>query len=110
MPDDARDLTAPDKNRRERHAKRRNPGMDRMDVKRLVGMANQIGEFFEAEPDHAAALEGVANHIQRFWEPRMRRALLQWLDQQGGEGLRPLVLEALRSHRARLQPKEQSPA
>ena len=81
-----------------------------MDVKRLVSMANQIGEYFEGEPDHTAALEGIAGHIQRFWEPRMRRTLLQWLDQQAGEGLRPLVLEALRSHRAALQPKEQSPA
>jgi formate dehydrogenase subunit delta len=76
-----------------------------MDVQRLIRMANQIGEFFAAEAEHVAALEGIAGHIKRFWDPRMRRELLQHLDAHGGEGLQPLVVEALRSHRALVEPQ-----
>jgi formate dehydrogenase subunit delta len=74
-----------------------------MDIQRLLRMANQIGEFFEAEADRQAALEGIADHVTRFWDPRMRRELLQHLDAHGGEGLKPLVLEALRAHRAHVE-------
>lgn len=76
-----------------------------MNAEKLVRMANDIGRFFEAEPERDAALEGVASHIARFWEPRMRRELLHHLDTAGGAELRPLVLEALRAHRDRLAPK-----
>ena len=69
----------------------------------LVHLANRIGEFFQAMPDHEEALEGVATHIQKFWEPRMRRGLLAHLD-EGGEGLLPLVREAVQAHRAALAP------
>jgi hypothetical protein len=34
----------------------------------------------------------------------MRRELLRWVDEHDGRGLTPLVLEALRAHRARLTP------
>jgi formate dehydrogenase subunit delta len=33
-------------------------------------MANQIAEFFAPQPEPKAA-EGVANHLQRFWTPKM---------------------------------------
>ena len=66
----------------------------------LITMANQIGAFFETMPDRRQASEDIALHLKRFWEPRMRRALLQHLDQQGGAGLKALVLAALRAHRA----------
>ena len=66
----------------------------------LITMANQIGAFFETMPDRAQASEDIALHLKRFWEPRMRRALLQHLDQLGGAGLTALVLDALRTHRA----------
>lgn len=75
-----------------------------MKIDKLVKMANQIGSFFSAEPDRVLALEGVAGHLGRFWEPRMRRELLQHVDEQDGKGLEPLVLEAVRAHRARLTP------
>ncbi len=75
-----------------------------MDLAKLVKMANEIGMFFEADPDRAAGLEGVAGHLARFWEPRMRRELLAHVD-SGGDGLRPLVLEAVRANRERLTPK-----
>lgn len=69
-----------------------------MRVESLVRMANQIGGFFEAMPDRAQALEDTAQHLRKFWEPRMRRALLAHVD-EGGEGLSPLLLEAIRLHR-----------
>ena len=66
-----------------------------MEAQKLVHMANQIGEFFEAMPDRPEALEGITLHINRFWEPRMRHELRLVVDEQGGDGLRPIVLEAL---------------
>jgi formate dehydrogenase subunit delta len=75
-----------------------------MDVEHLTKLANNIGAFFEAEPDRNKAVKGVANHIRSFWEPRMRRQIFAHLDEKDGEGLTPLVLEALRSHRKELAP------
>jgi formate dehydrogenase subunit delta len=77
-----------------------------MDIQKLVKMANEIGKFFEAEPDHNAAIEGVTGHLGRFWEPRMRRELLHYVDETGGTDLRPLVLEAVTQNKARLTPKD----
>jgi formate dehydrogenase subunit delta len=65
-------------------------------------MANQIGAFFQAEPDRALALDGIAAHLKRFWDPRMRTQLLTWLDEHGGEGLTELVAEAIRTNRDKL--------
>ena len=59
---------------------------------KLITMANQIAKFMESKP-HAEGLEGLSNHINDFWEPRMRRHLFEVLD-AGGQGLRPLVVEA----------------
>jgi formate dehydrogenase subunit delta len=59
---------------------------------KLIVMANQIAKFMESKP-HAEGLEGLASHINDFWEPRMRRQLFELLD-AGGAGLRPLVREA----------------
>jgi formate dehydrogenase subunit delta len=75
-----------------------------MDGGKLFKMANDIGAFFEADPDPARAVAGVADHLRRFWDPRMRRALYGWLDEHGGAGLRPLVLEAITAHREKLAP------
>jgi formate dehydrogenase subunit delta len=59
---------------------------------KLIYMANQIAKFMESKPP-AEGLEGLASHINDFWEPRMRRHLFEVID-AGGAGLRPLVLEA----------------
>lgn len=67
-----------------------------MSAERLVQMANDIGHFFKAEPQRADAIAGIANHIQRFWDPRMRRQILAHL-QAGGEGLEELPREAVAS-------------
>ncbi|WP_415147794.1 formate dehydrogenase subunit delta [Piscinibacter sp.] len=59
-------------------------------------MANRIGEFFAAMPDAAEARASIATHIRRYWEPRMRRALMEHVAQRQGAGLSPLVLQAIR--------------
>jgi formate dehydrogenase subunit delta len=71
----------------------------------LVRMANRIGDFFQTMPDRDEALEGVASHIRRFWDPRMRRALLLAIDDGSASVLSPLVLEAVQTHRQRLTPQ-----
>ncbi len=76
-----------------------------MNIHHLIKMANEIGAFFESEPDRSVAMEGVAGHIKRFWDPRMRRELLGWVDEHGGEGLKELVLLALRENRDKLLPR-----
>jgi len=67
-----------------------------MDIENLVRMANRIGDFFEAMPDGDEALAGVAAHIGRFWEPRMRRELLAYIEQFPDDAsLKPIVRKAL---------------
>ncbi|MFA6267352.1 MAG: formate dehydrogenase subunit delta [Pseudolabrys sp.] len=72
---------------------------------KLVYMANQIGRFFASQGE-GGDLEGVAGHIRKFWDPRMRRTILAHLD-AGGAGLDPLprlALEKLKAERAAQEP------
>jgi formate dehydrogenase subunit delta len=64
-----------------------------MSPDRLIYMANQIGAFFRSQ-GHDRAVPGIADHIHKFWDPRMRSAILAHLD-AGGTGLDPNVQEAL---------------
>jgi formate dehydrogenase subunit delta len=61
----------------------------------LVKMANDIGNFFRAEPVREDAIAGIANHISRYWTKRMRAKLAAHL-LHGEGGLDELPLEALR--------------
>jgi formate dehydrogenase subunit delta len=64
---------------------------------RLIYMANQIGTFFKSQGE-GKAVPGIADHIHKFWDPRMRKAIFAHLD-AGGAGLEPdvrLALESLR--------------
>jgi len=61
----------------------------------LVQMANDIGNFFRAEPNRADAIDGIANHIKKFWTRRMREKLLEQVS-RGDAGLDELPREALR--------------
>jgi formate dehydrogenase subunit delta len=65
-----------------------------MSIEHLVQMANDIGHYFASEPRRADAVAGITNHIQRYWDPRMRRQIEAHLA-QGGEGLEELVREAV---------------
>jgi formate dehydrogenase subunit delta len=60
---------------------------------KLVYMANQIGAFFRSQGE-AAAVAGTAEHIKKFWDPRMRATILAHL-KAGGAGLDPPVRQAL---------------
>lgn len=62
-----------------------------MSPDKMVHMANQIAVFFKSQPGDQA--KGVASHINDFWGPDMRAALLSYIDAQG-EGLDPLVRDA----------------
>jgi formate dehydrogenase subunit delta len=75
-----------------------------MDLHNLIVMANRIGAFFEAQPDRTEAMAGIAEHVRKFWEPRMRTEILASLDTDAGAGLSEIVRAALVAHRASLQP------
>jgi formate dehydrogenase subunit delta len=64
-----------------------------MSPDRLIYMANQIGKFFQSQGE-ARAVPGIADHIKKFWDPRMRKAIFAHMD-NGGAGLDPYVREAL---------------
>jgi len=65
---------------------------------KLVYMANQIAGFFKAQ-DMQTASAKIAEHITKFWDPRMRQAILAHLD-AGGAGLDPATRRAVESLRA----------
>ena len=67
-----------------------------MNIERMVEMANDIANFFASDPDHTAAVNGVANHLKRYWEPRMRKQIIAHLD-GGGHGLSDLAREGVQS-------------
>lgn len=54
---------------------------------KIVRMANQIGQFFVSQSQDGAA-SAIADHMRKFWDPRMRSQIIaHW--QAGGEGLLP---------------------
>ena len=59
----------------------------------LVRMANQISTYFQAY-GHDKAVAGTADHIRAFWDPRMRRRIVEY-ETEGGEGLSPVAREAI---------------
>ena len=68
------------------------PGEPDAGAEHLVRMANDIGNFFRAEPVRDDAVAGIANHIAKFWTQRMRSKLTA----HGEHGLDELPREALR--------------
>jgi len=48
-------------------------------------MANDIGNFFNSESDKEIAAEGIKNHILRSWDPRMRKAIIAYCQEDGSE-------------------------
>ena len=65
-----------------------------MNAERLVDMANDIAAYFQAEPDRAAAIEGMVLHLQRFWEPRMRQQIVAFA-RTDDSTLAPLAQQAV---------------
>lgn len=75
-----------------------------MNTAKLAKMANEIAAFFDADPDRNAALDGFAGHLRRFWDPRMRKEILAWVDGGGGQELLPLVRQAFVERREQILP------
>ena len=75
-----------------------------MSPDRLIHMANQIGKFFQLQ-GRDKAVPGIAEHIRKFWDPRMRAAILAHVD-AGGAGLDPSVRDAIATLKA---PSAKSP-
>lgn len=69
-----------------------------MNTQDLVRMANQIADYYQAYPEDEA-VAGIAAHIRSFWDPRMRQTLEAHIA-AGGDGLKPLVLEAMKQMHA----------
>lgn len=65
-----------------------------MHIEQLVTMANDIANFFHGagEPDTAA--RSIADHLRRYWDPRMRKQMLAHYA-GGGAGLSNLARAAV---------------
>jgi len=61
---------------------------------KLVYMANQIGKFFAHQRGEKASA-AIADHLAKFWDPRMRARIAAHAA-AGGAGLDPLVLDAVK--------------
>ena len=64
---------------------------------KLVDMVSRIGTFFKSQ-DAATASAKIAEHIVKFWDPRMRKAILDHLD-GGGPDLDPAARRAVETPR-----------
>ena len=58
----------------------------------MLRMANQIASFFNGSGPEEAVRD-AAEHINKFWDPRMRAVLMAHLD-KGGEGLDATIIKA----------------
>lgn len=66
-----------------------------MNIEHLVKMANQIEAFFKAQANPDLAVDGIADHIKRFWDPRMRKQIKAHVA-AGGTGLDAMTVEAIK--------------
>jgi formate dehydrogenase subunit delta len=73
-----------------------------MNIDNLVRMANQIGTFFESATDREQSLEDIATHLLRFWDPRMRRQLVEHVENTPDSGLTAIVHKSITTNRPRL--------
>ena len=71
-------------------------------IDKLVRMANQIGDFFDPMGDDAAT-RGVANHLERFWTPKMIGEIIGYLD-SGEAGLNPAAARAVATLKQEIKP------
>ena len=65
---------------------------------KLVTMANQIGRFFTPQRG-ADPVAAIADHLEKFWDPRMRRVIVASLDTDDAASMSAIVREALTTHR-----------
>lgn len=65
-----------------------------MNSEYLVKMANDIALFYASESSGPEIAKNIAAHIKRYWDPRMRKEILEYLA-QGGAGMKEEVREAI---------------
>ena len=70
-----------------------------------VYMANQIGKFFAHQPTDKA-IDSIVDHIFKYWDPRMRKAIVAHLAENDGAGLDPRSLAAVQKVRDRDRQKQ----
>lgn len=71
-----------------------------METEKLITMANQIGDFFEAYSNDTEAKEEIANHLHNFWNSVMIQSIVRHVQQHQGKGLQPRVIDAIKQHLA----------
>ena len=69
-----------------------------MDAEKLIKMANQIGNFYEAFPSQAEARQEIAGHLNKFWNSAMRKSIAAHVKEKQGIGLHKCVIEAIQQH------------
>lgn len=77
-------------------------------LERLVYMVNQIAREFATRGEEAAAL-ATADHIDHFWDPRMKAMIFDELD-RAGNALSEIAAQALAGLRDRGAPPSQTRA
>jgi len=65
-----------------------------MDIEHLVTMANDIAAFFHKAADQDEATHSVAGHLHRYWDPRMRKQIIEH-ERSGGAGMSELARNAV---------------
>ncbi|MBS0612644.1 MAG: formate dehydrogenase subunit delta [Proteobacteria bacterium] len=65
-----------------------------MNTEQLTKMVNDIALFFASESGPVRAVDDVASHMKRFWDPRMRREIVAHYA-KGGEGLSEISRKAV---------------
>jgi len=74
-----------------------------MELHHLIKMANEIGGFFAQMPDHDEARTAIVSHLRNFWEPRMRRELIDYARRDGAD-LTAIVRDAVLALETAAQP------
>ena len=69
-----------------------------MDTEKLIKMANQIGDFFEANPNEEEAMLEIGSHLNKFWNSVMIKSIVAHVQQHQGAGLHPKVIAAIQQH------------
>lgn len=65
-----------------------------MNIELLAQMVNDIADYFVSDPDHANGVRSISEHLTKFWDPVMRRQIVEHL-RNGGAGLQPMAREAV---------------
>jgi formate dehydrogenase subunit delta len=66
-----------------------------MNIDLLIKMSNEITAFFVGEHDEEAASTAVANHLRRYWDPRMRKQIIAYYQERQGAGLVDIAKNAV---------------